>query len=76
MTYCRLNTDRSIRRCIGWNAKGWIAAKWQPAGKDLKREFKYYQLTTAGQKQLVAEEWKWNKLTQAVARIMRPAEEG
>jgi len=56
--------------------KGWIAAKWQPAGKDLKREFKYYRLTTAGQKQLVAEEWKWNKLTQAVARIMRPAEEG
>jgi transcriptional regulator len=44
--------------------------------KDLKREFKYYQLTTAGQRQLVAEEWKWNKLTQAVARIMRPAEEG
>jgi PadR family transcriptional regulator, regulatory protein PadR len=56
--------------------KGWIAAKWQPAGKDLKREFKYYRLTAAGKKQLVAEESKWNKLTRAVARIMRPAEEG
>jgi DNA-binding PadR family transcriptional regulator len=21
--------------------KGWIASKWEPAGKDLKREFKY-----------------------------------
>ena len=56
--------------------KGWIAAKWELAGKDLKREFKYYRLTPAGRKQLVAEESKWNKLTSAVARIMWPAEEG
>ena len=25
--------------------KGWVAAKWETAGKDLKREFKYYRLT-------------------------------
>ena len=54
---------------------GWIVAKWGPAGKDLKREFKYYHLTTAGKKRLVAEESKWKKLTGAVARIMWPAEE-
>ena len=56
--------------------KGWIASKWERAGKDLKREFKYYRVTTAGRKQLVAEESKWEKLTRAVARVMRPAEEG
>ena len=56
--------------------KGWISAKWEPAGKDLKREFKYYRLTPAGKKQLTAEESKWKKLTGAVARIMWPAEEG
>jgi PadR family transcriptional regulator PadR len=55
--------------------KGWIAAKWEPAGKDLNREFKYYRLTAAGKRQLVAEESKWKKLTGAVARIMWPAEE-
>jgi transcriptional regulator len=55
--------------------KGWIAGKWETAGKDLKREFKYYRLTAAGRKQLVAEESKWKKLTGAVARIMWPAEE-
>jgi transcriptional regulator len=55
--------------------KGWIAAKWERAGKDLKREFKYYCLTATGKKQLVAEESKWKKLTGAVARIMWPAEE-
>ena len=56
--------------------KGWIAAKWTPAGKDLKREFKYYRLTPAGKRQLMAEESKWKQLTGAIARIMWPAEEG
>jgi PadR family transcriptional regulator, regulatory protein PadR len=55
--------------------KDWIAAKWEPAGKDLKREFKYYRLTSSGKKQLVTEEAKWTKLTGAVSRIMWPAEE-
>ena len=54
--------------------KGWVASKWEMA-KDRNREFKYYQLTPAGRKQLVAEESKWQKLTGAVARIMWPAEE-
>jgi PadR family transcriptional regulator PadR len=54
--------------------KGWIAAQWEPAGKDLKREFKYYRLTAAGKKQLVAEESKWKQMTGAIARIMWPAE--
>jgi PadR family transcriptional regulator, regulatory protein PadR len=42
----------------------------------LKREFKYYRLTAAGKKQLVAEESKWKQLTGAIARIMWPAQEG
>ena len=56
--------------------KGWIAAKWEPASKDLKREFKYYRLSPAGKRQLLAEESKWKQLTGAIARIMWPAEEG
>jgi transcriptional regulator len=56
--------------------KAWIAAKWESAGKDLKREFKYYRLTPAGKKQLVAEESKWKQLTGAIAQIMWPAKEG
>lgn len=55
--------------------KRWVAAKWLPAGKDLKREFKYYRLTPAGRKQLLAEESKWKKLTNAVACVMWPAKE-
>ena len=55
--------------------KGWLVAKWEPAGKDLKREYKYYRLTAAGKKQLVAEESKWKMLIGAVALIMWPTEE-
>jgi len=55
--------------------KGWIAAKWEPAAKDLKREFKYYRLTSAGKKQLLTEESRWKQMTGAIARIMWPAEE-
>jgi transcriptional regulator len=54
--------------------KGWVSSKWELA-KDRNREFKYYRLTAAGRKQLVAEESKWQKLTGAVARIMWPAQE-
>jgi PadR family transcriptional regulator PadR len=55
--------------------KGWVAARWETAGSDLKREFKYYRLTPAGKRQLLAEESKWKQLTGAIARIMWPAEE-
>lgn len=53
--------------------KAWIAAKWEPAGKDLNREFKYYRLTAAGKKQLASEEAKWKQLASAIARVMWPA---
>src|SRR5579863_1035951 len=56
--------------------RGWIAAKWESAGKDLKREFKYYRLTAAGKKRLVTEESKWKQLTGAIARVLWPAAEG
>jgi PadR family transcriptional regulator PadR len=55
--------------------QGWIAAKWELAGKDLKREYKYYRLTPAGKKQLTVEESKWKQMAVAIARVMWPAEE-
>lgn len=55
--------------------RGWLSAKWE-AAKDGKREFKYYRLTTAGKKQLAAEESKWKQMTRAIAQVMWPAEDG
>jgi transcriptional regulator len=54
--------------------KGWIVSKWETA-PDRNREFKYYRLTTAGERQLLAEEAQWKKPASAVARVMWPAEE-
>jgi PadR family transcriptional regulator PadR len=54
---------------------GWVAAKWAPAAKDQKREFKYYRLTAAGKKKLTAGESKWKQMTRAIARVMWPVEE-
>ncbi|HEY7211784.1 MAG TPA: PadR family transcriptional regulator [Bryobacteraceae bacterium] len=55
--------------------KKWIAAKWELASRDLKREYKYYRLTSAGRKQLTREESKWKQMTSAIARVMWPIEE-
>ena len=54
--------------------KGWVSAKWEtPRGG--KREFKYYRLTPAGKKQLLAEHSKWRRLVATIGRVMEPAEE-
>jgi PadR family transcriptional regulator len=55
--------------------KGWVRAKWEMP-KDRKREFKYYRLTPAGEKQLAAERSKWRLLVASIGRVMGPVEEG
>jgi transcriptional regulator len=53
--------------------RGWVTARWEKA-PDRNRQFKYYRLSPAGQKQLAAEESRWAELVGAIARVMRPAE--
>ena len=53
-------------------AQGWIAASWEISDKG--KRAKYYRLTAAGRKQLVAEQSKWEQLSMAMARVLRPAE--
>lgn len=53
--------------------KGFLKSKWQSARAGLTRELKYYQLTAAGKRQLLAEESKWKAMTAAIARIMWPS---
>jgi PadR family transcriptional regulator, regulatory protein PadR len=55
--------------------KGWVVAKWEPAAKDSKREFKFYRLTQSGRKQLLAEESRWKQMADAIARVMWPLKE-
>jgi PadR family transcriptional regulator PadR len=48
--------------------RGWIKAKWGTS--DNNRRAKYYELTSAGKKQLAVETDSWLKLTAAVTQIL------
>jgi len=51
--------------------RGLISSQWR--NSDLNRRAKYYRLTAAGDKALVAEESKWKLMVRAISRVMRPA---
>jgi PadR family transcriptional regulator PadR len=53
--------------------QGYLAAK--EGLSENNRKAKYYSLTPKGRKHLTAENSKWDRLAQAIARIMRPAGE-
>ena len=54
--------------------RGWVAADWGPS--ESNRRAKFYELTPAGRKQLAVETAAWQKMQEAVARVLsyRPAE--
>ena len=51
--------------------QGWIESEWKIT--ENKQRAKYYRLTRTGRKQLVSEESRWNRLVEAIGRVMRPA---
>lgn len=48
---------------------GWIRARWGTS--DNNRRAKYYELTRSGRRQLEVEKDVWEKLTAAVAQVLR-----
>ena len=48
--------------------RGWIEAEWGESENNRKARF--YRLTKAGRKQLKEETMEWERLAQAVARIL------
>lgn len=48
---------------------GWVSAEWGMS--ENHRRARYYRLTAAGRKQLAAEEENWERLTQAVAQVLK-----
>ena len=53
--------------------RGWISA--EEGTSENNRHAKFYKLTTKGRRQLAVETSKWDKLSGAIARILRPAEQ-
>src|SRR6266446_2744444 len=53
--------------------RGWIASFWGTSENN--RKARYYRLTATGRKQLIEQTSRWDRLVQAVNRVLRPAEE-
>ena len=53
--------------------KGWVTGKWGMT--DANQRAKFYRLTPEGKRQLAREQSRWAELVDAIARIMKPAEE-
>ena len=51
---------------------GWLKSEWKVTEKGQRA--KYYRLTAAGKRQLVAEQGQWERLVKAIGLIMRPTE--
>ena len=50
---------------------GWIEAEWGISDEG-GRSAKFYRLTRPGRKQLVAEQSKWEQLSVAMVKVLRP----
>ena len=53
--------------------RGWIASFWGTSENN--RRARYYRLTPAGRKQLVAQATRWEQLVRAIGRILKPTTE-
>jgi PadR family transcriptional regulator PadR len=53
--------------------RGWIASSWGISENNRKARF--YRLTASGRKQLLEQATRWDRLVQAVNRVLRPVEE-
>jgi transcriptional regulator len=53
-------------------SRGWIRAEWGTS--DNNRKARFYELTKAGRKQLVAQTQQWRRLAAAIGRILGPEE--
>jgi PadR family transcriptional regulator PadR len=51
--------------------QGWIEAEW--AVSELGRRAKYYRLTPAGRRQLAIKNGEWERMSNAIARVLKLA---
>lgn len=49
---------------------GWVTSEWKQT--ESNQRAKYYRLTAAGKKRLVAENARWEQLVTAIAGVMKP----
>ena len=62
--------DWGVSTDLPWR-RGWIEAEW--AVSELGRRAKYYRLTAAGRRQLAVETREWERMSNAIGRVMKHA---
>ena len=53
-------------------SRGWVSAEWGTS--DNNRKARFYALTKAGRRQLLAETQQWRRLVTAIGRVLGPEE--
>lgn len=63
-----LNQGTIYTSLVRLKQRGWIRSKWGTS--DNNRRAKFYSITKAGEKQLVAETEYWERLTAVIGRVL------
>jgi len=53
--------------------ENWVSAEWGVSTSN--RRAKFYTLTRSGRRHLLSEESRWQRLTRAIALVMKPAKQ-
>jgi len=64
----KLNQGTLYPALLRLEQRGWISSKW--GASENNRKAKYYSLTRAGRKQLLAETESWERMTTLMARLL------
>ena len=70
----KLNQGTLYPALLRLEQRGWISSKW--GASENNRKAKYYSLTRAGRKQLLAETASWERMTALMARLLGDTEGG
>ena len=70
----KLNQGTLYPALLRLEQRGWISSKW--GASENNRKAKYYSLTRAGRKQLLAETESWERMTALMARLLGDTEGG
>ena len=69
----QLNQGTIYPALLNLEQTGWISSKWGVSENN--RRAKYYSITRAGRKQLIAEEENWQQISEMMTRFLAPSEE-
>ncbi len=69
----KLNEGTVYAALMRLQQERWIVATW--GASENNRKAKFYAITRAGRRQLARQTARWERITQVIARLMRPAEQ-